>query len=307
MAKTEHSFLGEDNLNIVYYKHLPEKEPKALIIITHGMAEHAQRYDHFAGVLNRNDFAVYAHDQRGHGKTAGSLENVGFLSERDGWRKITKDLAELVEISKKDFPNKPLILLGHSMGSFVTRTYLIDHSDRISAAILSGTTGSAGLLGKVGILLTGLIMIFKKKNSPSKLMNQMSFGDFNKSFKPALTNFDWLSRDAGVVDKYVNDPFCGGVFSVGFFKDMMIGLELVNKPENAKKLRKDLPLYLFSGDKDPVSKNGKQVNDVFEMYKNTGMKNVKMKLYPEARHETLNEINKEEVYNDVLGYLNSLN
>jgi alpha-beta hydrolase superfamily lysophospholipase len=193
------------------------------------------------------------------------------------------------------------------MGSFVTRTYLIDHSDRISAAILSGTTGSAGLLGKVGILLTGLIMIFKKKNSPSKLMNQMSFGDFNKSFKPALTNFDWLSRDAGVVDKYVNDPFCGGVFSVGFFKDMMIGLELVNKPENAKKLRKDLPLYLFSGDKDPVSKNGKQVNDVFEMYKNTGMKNVKMKLYPEARHETLNEINKEEVYNDVLGYLNSLN
>lgn len=304
MAKTEHSFKANDGVSIYYRKHSPDTDSKGIVVIAHGMAEHADRYDDFAQFLNGQGYAVYAHDQRGHGKTAGALENVGFLSETGGWQKITDDLGELVEIAKKDFPNKPLILLGHSMGSFVTRTYLIDHSDKVDGAVLSGTTGSAGLLGKVGLMLTGIIMLFKKKNSPSPLMNKLSFGDFNKWFKPARTDFDWLSRDTSIVDKYVADPYCGTIFSVGFFKDMMNGLENINKPETSAKLRKDLPMYLFSGDKDPVSKNGKQVTDVFEMYKTAGITNITMKLYPDARHETLNEINKDEVYNDVLAFLN---
>ena len=306
MSKSEHSFTAKDDVRIYYRKHSPDVEAKGVVVITHGMAEHADRYDDFAQFLNGQGFAVYAHDQRGHGKTAGAFENVGFLSEEGGWQKITDDLGELVETAKKDFPSKPVILLGHSMGSFVTRTYLIDHSDKVSGAVLSGTTGSAGMLGKVGLLLTGIIMLFKKKSSPSPLMNKLSFGDFNKGFKPARTDFDWLSRDIIVVDKYVADPYCGSIFSVGFFKDMMTGLEYVNQPETAKKLRKDLPMYLFSGEKDPVSKNGKQVTDVYEMYKAAGITNIRMKLYPDARHETLNEINKNEVYYDVLAYLNGL-
>ncbi len=305
MAKSEHSFQSHDDTKIVYFKHIPEQDAKAIVIITHGMAEQAQRYDEFASFLNKSGYVVFAHDQRGHGKTAGSVDKLGFFAETDGWQKVTDDLAKLVDTAKTEYRNLPVFLFGHSMGTFVTRTYITQYSDSISGAILSGTTGSAGLLGKVGIALTGLIMLFKKKDSLSPLMNKLSFGDFNKAFKPNRTEFDWLSRDDEQVDKYINDPYCGTVFSVGFYNDMMKGLELVNKSETANKVRKDLPIYLFAGDKDPVSKNGKQVNDVFEMYKNTGILDISIKLYENARHETLNETNKEDVYSDVLAWLDS--
>ncbi len=304
MAKSEHTFKTEDNIKIVYFKHTCETTAKATVIIIHGMAEHAQRYDDFAGFLNKNGFNVYTYDQRGHGKTAGSIEKQGFFAEKNGWKKITSDLKKMIEIVQTDLPDLPVFLLGHSMGTFVTRTFISDYDNNIKGVILSGTTGSAGLLGKIGILLTNIIMLFKKKDSPSSLMDNLSFGDFNKAFKPNRTKFDWLSRDNEQVDKYVDDPYCGAIFSVGFYNDMMRGLEYVNKNEIANKTRKDLPIYLFSGDKDPVSKNGKQVKEVFEMYKNAGITDISMKLYEGARHETLNETNKEEVYNDVLTWLN---
>ena len=203
MAKSEHSFNSHDDTKIVYYKHSPEKDAKAVVIITHGMAEHAQRYDEFASFLNKNTFVVYAHDQRGHGKTAGSIEKLGFFAEKDGWQKVTDDLSELVKISKKEYPNMPVFLFGHSMGSFIVRTYISQYSGEIEGAVLSGTAGSAGLLSLAGSVLTSIIMLFKKKNSLSPLMNKLSFGDFNKSFKPNRTDFDWLSRDNESVDKYV--------------------------------------------------------------------------------------------------------
>jgi len=305
MAKSEHTFKTSDGINITYYKHTTETEAKANVIIIHGMAEHAQRYDHFAAFLNKNGFNVYAYDQRGHGKTAGNIEKQGFFAEKDGWNKVVADLKIIIETANADFPDLPVFLFGHSMGTFVTRTFITDYDDCMSGVILSGTTGSAGLLGKIGIFLTNIIMLFKKKNSPSPLMDSLSFGDFNKAFKPNRTKFDWLSRDEAQVDKYVDDPYCGAVFSVGFYKDMMKGLEYVNKPNIAAKVRKDLPMYLFAGDKDPVSKNGKQVKDVFEMYKNAGVSDISMKLYEGARHETLNETNKDDVYNDVLNWLNN--
>ena len=304
MAKSEHTFKTDDNIDIVYFKHTCETNAKATVIIIHGMAEQAQRYDDFAGFLNKNGFNVYTYDQRGHGKTAGSIEKQGFFAEKDGWKKVTSDLMKMIKIVQTDSSDLPVFLLGHSMGTFVTRTFISDYDNTIKGVILSGTTGSAGLLGKAGILVTNIIMLFKKKNSPSPLMDNLSFGDFNKAFKPNRTKFDWLSRDNEQVDKYVEDPYCGAIFSVGFYNDMMRGLEYVNKTETANKVRKDLPLYLFSGDKDPVSKNGKQVKEVFEMYKNAGISDISMKLYEGARHETLNETNKEEVYNDVLIWLN---
>ncbi len=305
MATTQQIFKTKDNKDITYFKYVPEGDKKAIIIITHGMAEHAKRYDTFAKFLNKNGYIVYAHDQRGHGKTAGSVDKLGFFAEKGGWQKVTDDLATLVEIAKKDYPEYPVFLFGHSMGSFITRTYLIENSNKVKGAILSGTAGSAGLLGKIGLLLTRIIMLFHKKNTPSPLMDKLSFGDFNKAFKPNRTAFDWLSRDNAQVDKYINDEYCGTVFSVGFFNDMMKGLELVNRKDTAKKLRNNLAVYLFSGDKDPVSKNGKQVKDVFEMYKTAGISNIQLKLYENARHETLNETNKDEVFNDVLSWLDS--
>ena len=303
MAKSEHTFNSNDDTKIVYFKHSPGNDAKAVVIITHGMQEHAQRYDEFAEFLNKNAYVVFAHDQRGHGKTAGSVENLGFFAEKNGWQKVTDDLSELVKISKKEYPNLPVFLLGHSMGSFIVRTYISQHSDEVKGALLSGTAGNAGLLGLAGSLLTSIIMLFKKKNSPSPLLNKLTFGDFNKFFKPIRTDFDWLSRDNETVDKYIADPCCGTIFSVGFFNNLVNGLEHVNKLKIAEKVRNDLSMYLFAGDKDPVSKNGKQISDVYNMYKKAGITDIEMKLYPDARHETLNEISKEDVYNDVFCWI----
>lgn len=305
MAKSQNTLKSHDNTEIVFFKHTPEVDHKGVVIITHGMAEHAQRYDDFASFLNSNGFVVYAHDQRGHGKTAGSIEKLGFFAENNGWEKVSDDLAELVKLAKSENQNLPIFLLGHSMGSFISRTYIIKNSKSVDGVILSGTAGSAGLLGKIGLLITSIIMMFNKKDTPSPLLDKLSFGDFNKAFKPNRTKFDWLSRDEKQVDKYVEDPYCGTIFSVGFFNDMMKGLELVNKKETANNIRKDLPIYLFSGSKDPVSKNGKQVKGVFEMYKAASISDVSIKLYEDARHETLNETNNKEVYTDVLEWLNS--
>ncbi len=303
MAKSEHHFKAADNTNIVYFKHTGEKPGKATLIIIHGMAEQAQRYDDFARFMTQNGYNVYAYDQRGHGKTVGSVEKQGFFAHKDAWQKVSADLKQMIETAKADFPDLPVFLLGHSMGTFVTRTYIADYEDKVNGVILSGTTGSAGLLGSVGIFLCKLIMLFKAKNSPSPLMNKLSFGNFNQAFKPQRTDFDWLSRDNKKVDEYIEDPFCGAVFSVGFFYDMMTGLEYVNKRETAEKVRKSLPIYLLAGDKDPVSKNGKQVKDVYAMYKNAGIEDISLKLYEDARHEILNETNRDEVYQDVLQWL----
>ena len=303
MAKSQQLFKSHDNTEIVYFKHTPEVEKKGIVIITHGMAEHAQRYDDFANFLNAKGFIVYAHDQRGHGKTAGSVDKLGFFANENGWQKVSDDLGELIKLAKTENQNLPIFLFGHSMGSFITRTYIINNSEKINGVILSGTAGSAGLLGKIGLLITNIIMLFNKKDAASPLLDKLSFGDFNKAFKPNRTKFDWLSRDEKQVDKYVEDPYCGTVFSVGFFNDMMKGLELVNKADTINKIRKDLPIYLFSGSNDPVSKNGKQVKDVFDMYKNKGISDISIKLYENARHETLNEINNKDVYNDVLNWL----
>lgn len=304
MAVSGHTFKSYDFAHIVYYKHTPAKDPKAIVIITHGMAEHARRYDHFAEFLNSHSFIVYAHDQRGHGETAGKTQKIGFISNKNGWEKITLDLKEMVDIAKKENPGLPVFLLGHSMGSLVVRTFLIRFSEEIQGVILSGTAGSAGFLAVLGNILTSIIMIFKKKSSPSPLMDTLVFGSFNKEFEPKRTKFDWLSRDEKVVDDYVADPLCGTIFSLKFFKDLANGVEYVNKSKYIENIRKDISIYSFAGDKDPVGKNGKQVTEVYDMYKKAGIKDIELKLYPEARHETLNEINKEEVYSDIINWIN---
>lgn len=305
MAKTEFSLKSSENINIVTYRYSLEIQAKAVLVIVHGMAEHAQRYDRFSSYLNTLGIVTYAYDQRGHGKTAGSVDNLGFFSENNGWQKVVDDLHSVVTYAKEENPGLKIFILGHSMGSFVSRTYITQYSEYIDGAILSGTAGSAGLLGKIGIALTSIISGIKGKRSLSPLMDKMSFGDFNKSFKPNRTQFDWLSRDEAEVDKYINDPYCGTIFSIGFFNDMMKGLEYVNCKKNAQKIRKDIPMYLFSGSKDPVSKNATQIQGVFDMYKSSGINDISMKIYPEARHEMLNETNREEVFEDIKNWLES--
>ena len=296
-----------DGVEIFIYTWKPDnkKDVKAVIQIAHGMAEHAARYERFAAALVDAGFAVYADDHRGHGKTAGSLDNAGYFADGDGWQRVVDDLAMITDHMENEYPGVPVFFFGHSMGSMLGRTYLMQHGGRLTGAVLSGTAGDPGLLGKVGVLVAKRECKKKGRRTPSELMAKLSFGKFNNAFKPNRTDFDWLSRDDAEVDKYVADPYCGFVFSAGGWLDMLQGLPPQFKPEGLAKIPKNLPVYFFAGEKDPVGDSGKGVRQVYNLYKKAGIEDVSIKLYKDGRHEMLNETNREEVYRDVIGWLNA--
>ncbi len=277
--------------------------PKAVVQISHGMAEHAARYEPFAEKLVDSGYIVYANDHRGHGKTAGSVDCLGFFAENNGWMRVVEDMNELTSLIRNAHPGLPVFLLGHSMGSFLLRTYMFQYGTRINGAIISGTAGSAGVLGDIGMLVANMEIKRKGLRGKSTLLHQLSFGGYNKAFKPTRTDFDWLSRDHAEVDKYSNDPFCGTVFTAGFYRDLLWGLKTIHKKENIGMIPKNLPILILSGDKDPVGKNGKGVSQVYQSLKNIGITNIQLTLYPGGRHEMLNETNRHEVYRDVINWM----
>jgi len=287
------------------YRWLPEASVQTVgvVQIAHGMAEHAGRYARFAGVLTAAGFGVYANDHRGHGKTAGELENVGYFADVDGWRTVVDDMLQLTDIVRRETPGVPVFLLGHSMGSFLVRTYIADHGDDITGAILSATGGDPGLLGKVGRLIARWECFRKGRRGKSPLLNTLSFGGFNKAFTPNRTDFDWLSRDAAEVDAYIADPYCGGVFTAGFFSDLLEGLAFINSPEGIRRIPKNLPIFFISGASDPVGKNTRGVRQVMDTYKAAGIADVSAAFYDGARHEILNETNREAVFKDILEWM----
>jgi alpha-beta hydrolase superfamily lysophospholipase len=295
---------GADGAKIFVYAWLPDGKPAAAVQIAHGMAEHAARYERFAGALTGAGYAVYANDHRGHGKTAGSLAAVGWIAEKDGWDLVLDDMHRLTETIKKENPGVPVFLFGHSMGSFFSRGYIARWGGEITGVVLSGTGGDPGLLGKVGVIVAKIEKALKGGKAKSPLMTSLSFGAYNKPFKPNRTDFDWLSRDNAEVDKYVADPYCGDVFSSGFWVDFLSGLGSLYRSDYMPKVPKGLPIYLFSGEKDPVGNNTKGVHEVYDAFKKAGVTDVSMKIYPNGRHEMLNETNRDEVEKDVIGWLN---
>ena len=277
-------------------------EAKAVVMLCHGMAEHIERYDDFANFLANNHYTVVGYDQRGHGATAGSVENLGYMSDDDNFVALVEDLHKTNEMVKEKYPNMKVFLLGHSMGSFVSQRYIQLYGDSIDGVVLSGSALNKGLLFKVGYKLAKHICKKHGRKYHSELMNNMSFGSYNKKFKPNRTEYDWLSQNEENVDKYIADEYCGTLFTVSFFMDM-IHLFLV-MGDDFNKVPVDLPIYIMSGDHDPVGSMGKAVKKLYEVYKQNNVKDVEMILYPNGRHEMLNEINKEEVYNNVLAWFN---
>ncbi len=299
------NFKAKDGTKIFANKWTKEDaKPKAVIQIAHGMAEHVLRYEEFAKVLVEEDFIVYGNDHRGHGRTAGSLDNIGYFADEYGWDLVTEDMKELTNIIRDENHDIPIFLLGHSMGSFLSRTYIQRYGEEINGVILSGTGGSSGILGDVGIFIAKREIKKNSKRAKSEKLNKLSFGGFNKAFAPNRTEFDWLSRDYISVDKYIEDPLCGDVFTAGFFYDMLIGLKDLNNKQNINRTPKNLPILLISGEKDPVGKNTKGVLQVYKSYEKAGIKDITYKFYKDARHEILNEINKEEIYTDIINWLN---
>lgn len=299
------TFKDGDGVDIFVYKWAPsnKEDIKAVVQISHGMAETAERYEELAKVLTNNGYIVYANDHRGHGKTAKSLDEIGYLGEKDGFAWMVEDMYELTGIIKKENPKKSIILLGHSMGSFLTQKYISLYGKELKAAVLSGTNGKAGFILNLGILIAKIECESKGRRNKSERLTRMSFGGYNNTFKPNRTEFDWLSRDEAEVDKYVNNPFCGGVFTSGFYNDFLAGLKDIHKNKTLAAIPKELPVYIFSGDKDPVGNNGIGVKKLYEMYKKLGLKQVEMKLYEGGRHEMLNEVNKQQVMEDLLNWI----
>ncbi|MFZ5351989.1 MAG: alpha/beta hydrolase [Bacillota bacterium] len=305
--KYEHfTFYDPQDFEIYVYKWMPEEGtvPKAAIQIAHGMAETAARYERLADYLTSHGYIVYANDHRGHGRTAKSLDNVGYLG-KDGFNWAVKDMHQLNGIIRKENTELPVILIGHSMGSFMSQQYITLYGESLDALILSGTNGAFGFDVSAGILLARLEIALKGDKHRSKLLDKMSFGKFNNPFKPARTQFDWLSRDCQEVDKYIDNPYCGSVFSAGYFYDLARALKKLHLPDAMSKIPKELPIYIFSGDMDPVGNYGKGPKRLYNMYKELNIKNVTLKLYKNGRHEMLNETNRDEVMKDILDWLNN--
>lgn len=301
MEATNFNFKGEGNFPLVGYQWLTEKA-KANILIIHGMSEHMARYNHLATFLNNNDYNVYGSDIRGHGKTAEKIENVGLLAMNDGWNKVVKDQLALEKKIIAD-NNLPILVLGHSMGSFIARSLAMESTTSSKAFLFSSTAGHPGFIGTAGKYLSKVNAAIMGKKNRSNLLTKLAFGDFNKKFEKR-TEKDWLSRDNEVVDKYIADPFCMQVFTSQFFNDLTIGVLKVNDKKNYSKM-KDVPYYLFAGDKDPVGDYGQGPKDVTNALKNED-RNATLKMYKDGRHEMLNETNKDEVYADLLNWISKL-
>ena len=305
MQEDHFTYTANDGASIFIYKWVTDATaaPKAVVQIAHGMAEHSARYGDFAAALVDAGYFVFANDHRGHGQTAGSLDKVGYFADQDGWQHVLNDMHGITKLLQTEYPDTPIFLFGHSMGSFLTRHFIFQYPRAVQGAILSGTGGDPGVLGRVGAAIAKIESKIRGRKARSALMTALSFRRFNNAFKPNRTEFDWLSRDESAVDKYIEDPFCGNVFTAGFFNDLLAGIREINKEDNIRKIPKDFPLYLFAGGNDPVGDNGKGVQQVYETYRKAGISDVSCKLYPEGRHEMLNETNRGNVFQDVIAWL----
>ena len=303
MNATDFTFGSPDGEKIFVYKWMPEGKVRAAVQIAHGMTEHAARYERLARTLTAAGFAVYANDHRGHGKTAGTHDRGGIYAASNGFRIVIEDMHQLTEIIKKENPGIPVFLLGHSMGSFLSQGYVSLYGNELAGLVLSGSAGDNRALARMGRLIARIICVFRGRTFRSRLLDTLSFGAFNKPFAPNRTAFDWLSRDAAEVDKYVADPWCGFLCTAGFFYDLASGLVWIHTPSTVKRIPQALPVFAIAGSEDPVGGKGKLVRKLVRMYETHGICDLAWKLYPGARHEILNEINRDEVTADILEWL----
>ena len=296
-------FADSEGVELNVYKWSPEGEVLGVVQISHGMTENILRYDEFAKYLNNKGFIVYGHDHRGHGLTAKSKDELGYIADNEGFDWLVRDLYELMMMIKEENKGLPIYLFGHSMGSFVSQRFVELHGKEIDGLILSGSNGEPTKLAPIGIFLSNMeIKIFGRKHT-SKMMDKLSFGDFNKKFKPNRTPYDWLCSVDSEVDKYIANEYCGFVCSASFYYDLLRGLRAIHKDENFSSIPKDLPIYILAGDMDHVGFFGKGIVNLYDKLKLTGVKDVEYKLYKNKRHEILNEDNKLEVMNDISTWL----
>ncbi|MGI6571516.1 MAG: lysophospholipase [Caldicoprobacterales bacterium] len=296
---------NQDGDELYLYKWVPPegKSIIGVVQIAHGMAEWAGRYDEFAERITDAGYLVYANDHRGHGNTAKDADSIGF-SGKDSFNGMVRDLKLVNDIIREENPELPVFLFGHSMGSFLSQSFISQYGNALKGVILSGSNGKQSPALNVGVIIAWLQVLTLGERAKSRFINSITFGSYNKPFKPNRTSFDWLSRDMKEVDKYIADPFCGSIFTTGFYYDFFKGLRKLYDSNKIDCIPKSLPVYIISGSMDPVGGMGKGVTRLAQLYRRHGMTDVSLKLYEGARHELLNEINKDQVIDDILRWLN---
>ena len=278
---------------------------KAVMVIAHGMAEHKERYNEFATFLAEKGYAVFVHDHLGHGQSVSDDDHLGFFGETDGWKTLVEDCHVVIEYAREVFQDKPVVLFGHSMGSFIARAYTQLHPLTLDGAVFCGTSGPNPAAG-IAVKLADFIARNKGNMYRSDFINIVAFGTYNKKIKPHRTDFDWLTRDDKIVDKYVADKYCGFLFTACGYRDLFSVLKYVSAKSWYAGVRKNLPMFIISGDADPVGEYGVGVKTVISELKKTGHTNVESKIYKGGRHEILNETDRQIVMNDVLDWLDNL-
>ncbi|MEY9093408.1 alpha/beta fold hydrolase [Paenibacillus sp. RC84] len=306
MKETHFHLNEETEMPVFVYRWEPERGTplRGVVQIAHGMAEHALRYKRFAEKLTARGYIVYASDHRGHGRTAAHKNDLGYPGP-DGFAGMTDDMIDLGRRIHEEQGGLPLYLIGHSMGSFLSQKVMYRAPQLYAGVALLGTNGPKGAILKAGILLAKMLVSRSGDRVRSRFLSHTALGSFNRPFRPNRTEFDWLSTDEAEVDKFVKDPLCGYICTTGFFKDFFIHLSDIHLKRHMRSIPKHLPVLLLAGDKDPVGGQGKGVRRLAALYRKLGLEQVDCKLYENKRHEILNEVNREEVMEDVISWLDS--
>lgn len=294
---------GKSRLHAVRW--MPENPDSivGVVQIVHGMAEYAARYEEFAFFLTERGFVVTGEDHLGHGKSVGETGVYGYFCEQDPATVLVRDVHRLKKMTQALYPQVPYIILGHSMGSFITRNYMFRYGTGIKAAVILGTGMQTMAALKASKAVAAVQRIFMGSKHVSRLIDKLAFGSYNKRIDNARTSVDWLSRDGGRVDEYLADRMCGFTFTVNGFSALFELISRLHDRRNLEKIPKTLPTYIVSGTGDPVGDYGRGVRRAYDSLKAVGMKNVKLKLYEGGRHELLNETNRDEIMEDIYGWL----
>jgi alpha-beta hydrolase superfamily lysophospholipase len=272
---------------------LPEDTPKAILQLNHGLAEHSERYKEFAMYLTRNGYGLYIHDHPGHGNTVGKDDIPGHLPWKTGWNLMLNCINQINKIIRKDFPQTPVFIMGHSMGSLLTRHYNLSYPMYFNGMIISGTTEPPFLTLYTNLLTIRAISFFVNSIKKVKWLNKKFYGDYNRGLKNTRTGFDWLTTDPEQVNKYISDPLCGFDLSLGFFKNLLSGSIRLLRAENNIKIRKNFPTLIVSGKNDPVGRFGKYPAAMYKKYLKQGYLNTEL-ILADGRHELINEKEREK-------------
>lgn len=277
---------------------------QGIIQISHGMCEYIEKYEEFIEYLVKRNYIVCGNDHLGHGKHV-EKDKRGFFADKDGYKYMVEDLYLMTKFVKNIYPNIPYFLLGHSMGSFIARIYISKYADKIDGAIIMGT-GALHKLVPAGIKLADIVISRRDKMYRSKMLTNMVIGEFNKQFKPNKSKYDWLSSDETMQTIYEKDELSNFVFTASGYKDLFKLDIIANELKTFEKVPETFPILLLSGNEDPVGDNGTGVLEVYHNYIKTNHINVKFKLYPKLRHELLNEIGKNSIYDEIIEWIQNI-